>query len=111
MEMRKYISPTRSSTWKASTSPRIDRGDTRWREVGDIARYDLHTVDEGGRSDERVAIGTRVRNVEASAASCDCRVDRDDATRERRQHLILEPSPKHRALVRISPLDEQHPHF
>ena len=63
--------------------PRVDYLYARGSKVRDVPRDYDHSVNHRRGSDECVAIRALIRDVEACAASRDCRIDGQDATSKR----------------------------
>ena len=59
------------------------------------------------RSDQRVALGTRVGHVELGAAAGDGGVDREDTVGEGWKHRLLKPAAQHRSLSKAPSLDPE----
>ena len=92
-------------------SPRIERRNAGRLEIADISRRDRHAVHEGRGRDQRVALGARVRNVEARTAPGDRCIHRQDSAFESRQYLLVHPFAQDGALRGILPFDLQHAKF
>ncbi len=89
--------------------PGIQKRDARVNEVGGVARYQSHSMYKGGRRDQSVSKGFRIRDMQCRAANRHTAIDHQDAILKRQTNITLEPGPQDRALPGIPPLGQQDP--
>lgn len=87
-------------------APRVEGGGAGRSEVGNVAGGDGHTVDQGRRSDQGIAVGTAIWHVKRGAATGDSRVDRQDAAGECRQYPMVKPASEEAALLGVAPFNQ-----
>ena len=80
-------------------------------EIRPVPGHDDQAMRQRRRRNQRIALRTRVGNVQPSATTRDGDIDRQHPLRKRRQHPLLQPSPQQRPLHRIAALDPQHAPF
>ncbi len=57
--------------------------------------------------DERIAIRSRIWNMQGRTALCNCGVDCQNTIRKCRQNVSVHPSTKDRALFLVTPFEEK----
>jgi len=76
-------------------APGVEQLHTHRFKIDGVARYDRHGVRQGGRGNERIAIGARVRHMEPCTVLRHRGVNSQYAVGERRQSLIVQPGSEH----------------
>ncbi|RKE36035.1 hypothetical protein B0G76_2181 [Paraburkholderia sp. BL23I1N1] len=70
-----------------------------------------HAMRKCRRGNDRIALRARIRNMQPGAAKGDNLIERQDPTRELREHLAFEPSAQGRTLYGVFPLPLQNAEF
>lgn len=108
MDSALYFVAALALFWTLAYQPWIERRHTGWRKVSDIARDNCHSVDQRCRGDQPVTNGTWIGHVKSCAALCHCGIDDQDATREGRQDVAIQPRPEDRPLRWIAAFSQQY---
>src|SRR5690554_6259172 len=90
-----------------AVAPGIEQHDARRLEVSGVTGDDGQAVRRGGGGDESVPVSLRVGNEHSRATPGDRYVDRQEATDERGNDLMLQPVPKEHALRAVTALNAQ----
>lgn len=91
--------------------PRIEQRDASLLEVAGVPGHNGQPMNQRRRGDERVPIRAAIRYVQLRAALGHGDIDNQDAARECRQDLVVEPGAESGRLPRVASFDQQDARF
>lgn len=79
--------------------------------IGNISGDHCHSMGQGGRGDERIAIGTGIGHMQCSTTLRNRGINRKNPSGKGGQYMIIDPRTENRPLHRIATFHEENAEF